>query len=429
MSTTTAERVPMFSSFGIRNYRLFWTGGFISNIGTWMARIAQDWLVLTVLTANSAVALGLTTALQFLPIAVLAPYAGSLADRFSKRKVLMITQAALAVTGLLLAGLVIGGVVELWHVYLLATVQGIAAAFDGPARQAMAPEMVSEQLIPNAVGLNTTSFHAARLVGPAVAGLSIAWWGVGPALLFNGFSFIAVLVALAMMDEGELTPSPRAKAKGSIMAGLRYVKSRPDIMMLMFLVFMLGTFGLNFQITNALMATSVFHVGADSYGVLSSIMACGSLAAGLVAARRTELRLRLIMAALAAFAVSCLLLAIAPGYLWYAVLLVPAGFASLTVMTAANASVQLSTTPVMRGRVMALYQAIFLGGTPLGAPLIGWVGDVWGPRWTVAIGGIMCGIAVAVAVAYVVRQSGWDVMPWRNHRPDAVLVEDFEDAR
>ncbi|MFT4110029.1 MFS transporter [Propionicimonas sp.] len=429
MSAVAAERVPMFSSFGIRNYRLFWTGGFVSNIGTWMARIAQDWLVLTILTANSAVALGLTTALQFLPVAVLAPYAGSLADRFSKRRMLMVTQLAQAVIGLTLAGLVLGGGVQLWHVYLLATLLGVAAAFDGPARQAMAPEMVPQTLIPNAVGLNTTSFHSARLIGPAVAGLVIAWWGVGPALLINGISFVAVLIALAMMREDELTPSPRAKAKGSIVAGLRYVKSRPDIILLMFLVFMLGTFGLNFQITNALMATSVFKVGAEDYGVLSSIMAIGSLAAGLMAARRTQLRLRLIMGALALFAVACGLLAIAPSYLWYAILLVPAGFTSLTVMTAANASVQLSTTPVMRGRVMALYQAIFLGGTPLGAPIIGWIGDVWGPRWTVAVGGIMCAIAVLVAFGYIVRRAGWDAMPWHNHRADAVLVEDFEDVR
>lgn len=429
MSAATLDRVPMFSSFGIRNYRLFWTGGFISNIGTWMSRIAQDWLVLTILTAGSATALGLTTALQFLPVAVLAPYAGSLADRFSKRRVLMVTQAFQAAIGLSLAGLVIGGVVQLWHVYLLATLLGVSAAFDGPARQAMAPEMVPNELIPNAVGLNTTSFHSARLIGPAVAGLTIAWWGVGPALLFNGLSFVAVLIALAMMDESQLTPSPRAQAKGSVRAGLQYVRSRPDIMLLMFLVFMLGTFGLNFQVTNALMATKVFGVGAESYGILSSIMAIGSLAAGLAAARRTRLRLRLIVGALAAFSLACLLLALAPSYTWFAVLLIPAGFTSLTVMTAANASVQLATTPVMRGRVMALYQAIFLGGTPLGAPVIGWVGDVWGPRWTLVIGGVMCGLAVLVAVVYVVRKVGWQALPWRHRRTIYVPMEDFEDAR
>lgn len=429
MSAATIDRVPMFSSFRIRNYRLFWTGGFVSNIGTWMSRIAQDWLVLTILTSGSAVALGLTTALQFLPVALLAPYAGSLADRFPKRRVLMVTQAFQAVIGLTLAGLVLGGIVQLWHVYLLATLLGVSAAFDGPARQAMAPEMVPNDLIPNAVGLNTTSFHSARLIGPAVAGLTIAWWGVGPALLFNGLSFIAVLVALALMHSDELTPSPRAEAKGSVVAGLRYVRSRPDIMLLMFLVFMLGTFGLNFQITNALMATEVFGVGAESYGVLSSIMAIGSLAAGLVAARRVRLRLRLVVGALAAFALACLLLSLAPNYAWFAVLLVPAGFTSLTVMTAANASVQLASTPVMRGRVMALYQAIFLGGTPLGAPVIGWIGDAWGPRWTLVIGGAMCALAVLIAVVYVVRQDGWQALPWRQRRADDVVLDDVEPVR
>jgi len=428
VSAVAAERVPMFSSLGIRNYRLFWTGGLISNVGTWMARVAQDWLVLTILTQNSSMALGIVTGLQFLPVALLAPYAGALADRVPKRKLLMLTQAAMAVTGLLLAGLVFGGVIQLWHVYLLATVQGIAAAFDGPARQSFAPEMVPERLIPNAVGLNTTSFHAARLVGPAVAGLTIAWWGVFPALLINGLSFVAVLVALAMMDETNLTPAPRARAKGSVMAGLNYVRARPDIMLLMFIVFMLGTFGLNFQLTNALMATAVFHVGAEQYGVLGSIMAIGSLAAGLLAARRTQMRLRLIIGAMAGFALSVTVLAVAPNYWWYAAFLIPAGMTSLTVMTAANASVQLSTEPVMRGRVMALYQAIFLGGTPLGAPLLGWVGDAWGPRWTLAIGAIACALAVVIAVGYLVRQSGWGIMPW-HHPEEQVVVEDLEEAR
>jgi predicted MFS family arabinose efflux permease len=288
--------------------------------------------------------------------------------------------------------------------------------------------MVPERLILNAVGLNSTSFHAARLVGPAVAGLVIAWWGVGPALLINGVSFVAVLIALMMMDPSTLTPAPRARAKGSIMAGVRYVRARPDIMLLMFIVFMLGTFGLNFQLTNALMATAVFHVGAEQYGVLGSIMAIGSLSAGLLAARRTQLRLRLIIGAMAGFALSVTVLAIAPNYWWYAAFLIPAGVTSLTVMTAANASVQLSTDPVMRGRVMALYQAIFLGGTPLGAPVIGWVGDAFGPRWTLAIGAIACALTVVVAVGYLVRQSGWGIMPW-VHADEEVVLEPVDQPR
>jgi len=412
VSTTTAQRVPTFASLSIRNYRLFWTGGLISNIGTWMARVAQDWLVLTVLTNNSAWALGIVTGLQFLPIALFAPYAGALADRLSKRRLLMYTQTAQGLVGLTMATLVIGGWIQLWHVYLLATLLGIAAAFDGPARQAFAPEMVSEKLIPNAVGLNTTSFHAARLIGPAVAGLIIGWWGVGPALAINGLSFLAVLAALYWMDPERLTPAPRVRAKGAVMDGIRYVRGRPDIMLAMFIVFMLGTFGMNFQITNALMATAVFQVGPVQYGLLGSVLAIGSLSAGLMAARRVDLPWKLIVGSLGAFALAEIGLSVMPGYWSYAALLVPTGLAALTVMTAANASVQMSTEPVMRGRVMALYQAIFLGGTPLGAPLIGWVGDAWGPRWTLAIGGIACAVTFLVAVSVLARR----------HADDAVTV-------
>lgn len=404
MSSATVQRVPTFASLSIPNYRLFWTGGLISNVGTWMARVAQDWLVLTVLTDNSAWALGVVTGLQFLPIALLAPYAGALADRLSKRRLLMYTQTAQGLVGITMAVLVFGGWIQLWHVYLLATLLGIAAAFDGPARQAFAPEMVSEKLIPNAVGLNTTSFHAARLIGPAVAGLIIGWWGVGPALAINGLSFLAVLAALYRMDPDLLTPAPRVRAKGAVMDGVRYVRRRPDIMLAMFIVFMLGTFGMNFQITNALMATAVFKAGPEQYGLLGSVLAIGSLSAGLLAARRVELPWKLIIGSLGAFAVAETALALMPGYWSYAVLLVPTGLAALTVMTAANASVQLSTEPVMRGRVMALYQAIFLGGTPLGAPLIGWVGDAFGPRWTLAIGGIACALTFVVAVAVLARR-------------------------
>lgn len=426
MSAVTLERVPLFSSLSIRNYRLFFVGGFVSNVGTWMARVAQDWLVLTMLTQNSAIALGIVTGLQFLPTAVLAPWAGTFADRFPKRKLLMATQLGLATTGLALAVLVLGGWVTLWHVYLLATLQGVAAAFDSPARQAFAPEMVPHHLIANSVGLNTTSFHAARLVGPAVAGLTIAWWGVGPALLVNALSFVAVLFALAAMDPGELTPAPVAARRGGVREGIRYVRRRPDIMLVLFIVFMLGTFGLNFQLTNSLMATAVFEVGPEQFGLMGTVLAIGSLSAGLIAARRTQIRLRLILSALAGFTLFTGLLAVAPNYTWYVLLLVPTGLCALTVMTAANTSVQMAVDPMMRGRVMALYMAIFLGGTPLGSPLIGWVGDLWGPRWTLAIGAIACGLAVAFAGLYLLRRNGWD-WPWRRNT-DADDVMELPDA-
>lgn len=427
MSAATAERVPLFSSFAIRNFRLFWFGGFVSNIGTWMARVAQDWLVLTILTDNSAVALGIVTGLQFLPT-LASPWAGSLADRIPKRRLLMYTQAALALTGTILAVLVLGGWIQLWQVYLLALIQGIAAAVDGPARQAFAPEMVPTKLIGNSVGLNSTSFHTARLIGPAVAGLTIAWWGVGPALAMNAASFIAVGVALAVMNPDELTPAPRSAITGGVAEGLRYVRQRPDIMLVLFVVFMLGTFGMNFQLTNALMATGVFHVGPEEFGYMGSVMAIGSLTAGLIAARRTQVRLRLIVTALAGFSVVTAVMSLVGGFYLYLGLLMLAGFTALTVMTAANTSVQLSVEPAMRGRVMALYLAIFLGGTPLGSPLLGWVGDAWGPRWTIAIGAIACGLAVVVSVIYLLRRRGW-AWPWRQTPAELAYIALPDEAR
>jgi len=427
VSAATAERVPLFSSFALRNFRLFWIGGFVSNIGTWMARVAQDWLVLTILTDNSAVALGIVTGLQFLPT-LASPWAGALADRIPKRRLLMYTQAGLALTGTILAVLVIGGWIQLWQVYLLAFIQGIAAAVDGPARQAFAPEMVPTKLIGNSVGLNSTSFHTARLIGPAVAGLTIAWWGVGPALAMNAASFIAVGVALFAMNPAELTPAPRSKTAGGVAEGLRYVRQRPDIMLVLFVVFMLGTFGMNFQLTNALMATGVFHVGPEEFGYMGSVMAIGSLTAGLIAARRTQVRLRLIVVALAGFTAVTAVMSLVDGFTVYLALLMLAGFAALTVMTAANTSVQLSVEPAMRGRVMALYMAIFLGGTPLGSPLLGWVGDAWGPRWTIAIGSIACGVAVVVSVVYLLRRRGW-AWPWRPTPAELAYIAMPDEAR
>ena len=402
------ETVPLFASLGIRNYRLFWSAGLISNTGTWMARVAQDWLVLMILTDHSATALGLVTALQFLPVLLALPWAGLVADRFPKRRVLQVTQSAMMVCGLALAVLVLAGHAQLWQVYLLALVTGFAGAFDAPARQAMAPEMVPRHLIANAVGLNTTSFNAARLIGPAVAGLMIAAWGVGPALLANGLSFAPVIVAIALMDPAKLTPAPRTATKGAMRDGLAYVRHRGDIIVPMVIVFMLGTFGMNFQITNALAATETFGVGSAEYGYLGSVMAVGSVAAGLFAAKRTNPTLRLIVIAMTGFAVATALLALAPNYWFYALVLIPTGLCMLTVMTCCNASVQLATEPRMRGRVMALYMAVFQGGTPLGSSFVGWIGDVLGARATLWVGAIGAGVTVVGVVAYALRRDGWD---------------------
>ena len=421
----TRVRTPTFASFSIRNYRLFWWGGLISNIGTWMARIAQTWLVLTVLTDNSATAVGWVTGLQFLPMMLLGPWGGALADRFPKRRLLLATQVALAANAAILAGRALTGVAELWHVYALAALQGVVAAADNPARQAFVSEMVPPSLLPNAVGLNSASFNAARLIGPAVAGVLIAAWGVGPSLVASAVSFLPVMGALLALHEADISPAPLRRGRGSVWEGVRYVAGRPDLQIVMFIVFVLGTFGFNFQITNALMATKTYGMGADAYGLLGSVMAVGSLTAALLAARRPEPRLSVLLGAVAGFALSMTALALAPSYGVFTLLQVPMGLTALTVMTTANASVQLGSEPAMRGRVMALYMTIFLGGTPLGSPLIGVIGDAWGPRWTILVGAIASAVVFVAGVAFALWRRNWKVPTWRElvGRPEPTVLD------
>jgi MFS family permease len=339
------------------------------------------------------------------------------ADRFPKRRILFVTQSALALTSLLTGILVVTGAVELWQIYLLAFIQGVATALDNPARQTFVAEMVPHESLSNAVGLNSASFNAARLIGPGVAGLVIAAVDTGPAFFVNTFSFVAVLVALSRMRAGELITIPRPRGKGQIGEGLRYVRGRPDIILIMALVFVLGTFGMNFQMTTALMATAVFAKGAGAYGLLGSIMAVGSLSAALMSARRPNPRLRVLLASYAAFAVASTAAALAPTYNWFAILLIPVGLAALTVLTTANSMVQLSVDPAMRGRVMALYMAVFMGGTPLGSPVIGWIGSAWGPRWTILVGSVATALAVSAAMLYLVRSEDMHLRYHYRHRP------------
>jgi MFS family permease len=413
---------PTFSSLSIYNYRVFAAGALISNTGTWMGRVAQDWLVLTELTPHSSIALGVVTGLQFAPLALLAPVSGMIADRFPKRRILYVTQSALALTSLLTGFLVVTGAVQLWHIYLLAFVQGVAAALDNPARQTFVSEMVPHESLSNAVGLNSASFNAARLIGPGVAGLVIAAFGTGPAFFVNTLSFVAVLLALLRMRSGELNITPHQRGKGQIREGLRYVRGRPDIILIMALVFVLGTFGMNFQMTTALMATAVFHKGPGAYGLLGSIMAVGSLSAALLSARRPNPRLRILLVGFAAFAVASGAAALAPSYIWFAILLIPVGLTALTVLTTANSMVQLGVDPVMRGRVMALYMAVFMGGTPLGSPLIGWIGQAWGPRWTIMVGSVATGLAVLGAVLYLMRSEDMHVSYHQRNRPRLTVI-------
>ncbi len=407
---------PTWTSLRVRNYRIYASGSVVSNVGTWMGRVGQDWLVLTQLTNHSASALGIVTGLQFLPFILLAPFTGMVADRFSKRHVLFATQSFLGLSALVLAALTLTGHVQLWQVYVIAFLQGVATALDNPARQSFVSEMVPTDSLSNAVALNGASFNLGRLVGPGVAGLVIAAFGTGWALAVNGLSFAFVLASLVAMRGRDLTPAPRAVGKGQIRQGIAYVRSRPDIMLVMGLVFVLGTFGMNFQITTALMATE-FHRGPTEYGLLGSIMAVGSLGGALLAARRKVPRLRVLMLALTGFTVSAGLGALAPTYVLFAVTLVPMGLAALTAMTTANAMVQLSVDPQMRGRVMALYMAVFMGGTPLGAPIVGWVGEAFGARWTIGLGALAVGLSVVVVALLLARRDNVQVSYASHRRP------------
>ena len=408
---------PTFASLSIRNYRIYALGAIVSNVGTWMGRVAQDWVVLTELTDHSASALGIVTGLQFLPMLLLAPWTGAVVDRFPKRALLLLTQAVLGLTALVGGVLVVTGAAQLWHFYLLALMTGVATAFDNPARQTFVSEMVPRERLSNAVALNSASFNLGRLIGPAVAGLVIAGIGSGQALLVNSLSFVTVIVALLALRASELTPAPRVTGRGSAREGLRYVRGRPDIILVMVLIFVLGTFGMNFQITIALMATQVFGRGAEDYGLLGSIMAVGSLSAALLAARRSEPRLRVLLLSLVGFTFAAAGAAIAPTYASFAVALAACGLTALTAMTTANAMVQMRTDPMMRGRVMALYMAIFFGGTPLGAPIIGWVGDVLGPRWTIGIGAAAVGITLVGVSIWLGRHENVEVTYSSQRRP------------
>jgi MFS family permease len=398
---------PTFRALSIHNYRLWATGALVSNTGTWMQRVAQDWLVLTVLTPNSGTAVGITTGLQFAPTLLLSPTAGALADRVDRRKLLVATQTALGVLAAVLGVLVLTHTAQLWQVYVLALLLGTVSAVDAPARQAFVSELVPTDTLPNAVGLNSASFHAGRLIGPGIAGLLIHWFGTGPVFLINAVSFAAVVTSLTRMRLGELRAVPRRPRGGHpIREGLSYVRHRPDIVLTMVIVGMIGTFGLNFQVTTALMARLVFDKGAGEYGLLGSIMAIGSLAGALLAARREHPRLRLVIGAAFAFGIFATLSALMPTYELFALSLIPVGLSSLTLMTSANTSVQLSTDPVMRGRVMALYIAVFMGGTPIGSPIIGWIGETFGARYTILLGGVVALLTAAGAAAWLVLHDG-----------------------
>ncbi len=396
-----------FRSLRNRNYRLFAAGQVVSLSGTWAQRVAQDWLVLLI-APNPGVALGIVTALQFLPMLLFGLYGGVLADRYDKRRLLIGAQAVMGVLALVLGVLDLTGVVALWHVYALAFALGLASVVDTPTRQAFVSEIVGPEDLPNAVSLNSATFNSARIIGPAVAGVAIAAFGTGWVFVANALSFVAVLAGLARMNPAELLPARRtARGPGQVKEGLRYVRARPELYVPMALVFMIGTFGLNFQITLALVAKQVFHTSAGSFGLLTSMFAVGSLIGALRSARRQgPPRARTMLGAALLFGMIEMVVGVAPTFWSMALLLVPTGALVLTFTTTANSLVQLGSAPEVRGRVMALYVLVFLGGTPVGAPIVGLVAETYGPRSSLVVGGLVCLVSAVVSTVWLGRARG-----------------------
>ncbi|WP_408006082.1 MFS transporter [Saccharopolyspora karakumensis] len=404
--SATDRNASMFRSLRERNYRYYASGQVVSLTGTWMQRAAQDWLVLE-LSGGSPAALGLAVALQFLPTLALTLWAGVFADRFDKRKILIVTQSALGLCGFALGTLDVSGIVVLWHVYVLCFVLGCFSAVDAPVRQSFVVEMVGPAQLTNAVALNSMTFNLARIVGPAIAGLAITAVGTGWVFLANGLSSVAVVAGLLLMDTALLHRARAVgKERGQLRAGLRYVRGRPDLVVVMVLMFCVGTFGMNFENTFAVMARNVFGRDADGYGILITMLAVGTLTGATLAARRSGKpgsRLRLMLVGAGVFGALEAVAGLMPTYWLFAACLVPVGVAVMTFTTSANSTVQLAVEPTMRGRVMGLYMLLFMGGKPLGGLASGWLAEVFGPRWPLVLGGLLS-LAAAIGGAVALSQ-------------------------
>jgi len=399
-----ADRGGIFVSLRTRNYRLWISGQMVSLVGTWMQRVAQDWLVLD-LSHGNAFLLGVVMALQFGPTLLLSVWGGMLADRYDKRRMLMLTQALMALFALTVGLLQVTGLVRIWHVMAVAFAMGCAAAIEAPTRQSFTIEMVGPEHLPNAVGLNSMVFNLAGIIGPAISGVLIGLVGTGWVFLLNFVSFIGVGIALWRMRPAELHPSdPVPAAKGQLRQGFSYVWHRRDLFMIMLTVFLVSTFGLNFSLTLAVLARETFGRGAESYGLLSTALAVGTLLGATLAARRTEkVRMNLFYSAAMAFGVSEAVVSVMPTYLSVAVALIPTGLLALTFTTSAMNIIQLSVDSQLRGRVMGIYMVAFLGGTPLGSPLVGWLADLHGGRMPLLIGGVVSVAAGLTCAVYLRR--------------------------
>ncbi|WP_432073721.1 MFS transporter [Streptomyces wuyuanensis] len=387
-----------FRSLSVRNFRLFAVGQLVSVAGTWMMVVAQDWLVLQ-LTRNSAAALATVTALQFAPLMLFTLYAGGLADRHDKRRLLVWANTVSAALALALAFLDLTGAARLWHVYLFALALGTVNAVEVPARMSFVSELVGAELLPNASALSAAYFNVARVAGPALAGLLISASGTGWVMLLNAVSYAGTVVGLRMMRTSELHRSGRPAGRGSVVDGLRYVTARADLLLPVSLVAVIGLFGLNFQLLLPLLAKTVFHADAASFGLLTTAFAAGSLLAALVGTgRRSRPPARTVILCALAFGALEAMAAGSPDFGSALALLALTGFASLSFAQAANHRIQLGSDPEYRGRVMALYTLILQGSTPLGALLVGWLAQQLGARAGLLAGGLVSVTAALLAL-------------------------------
>lgn len=387
-----------FRSLTIRNYRLFFSAQSISWTGTWIQWISQAWLVLRL--THSGFALGLITAFQWLPVLLFGAWGGVLADRFNKRSLLLITNAVAGLLALILGVATVGGAVSLGLIVAIAFVLGIVTAVDNPTRQAFTLEMVGTDQVPNAVSLNTLVFTIARVLGPALAGILIATFGIGPCFLINAASFVPVLIALWAMRGSELnTTKPVARARGQIREGLRYVASVPILRTLLLMMTVVGTLTYNFHVILPLLARFTFHGGAKTYGVLSAFLGIGMLIGSLVSASRRHPTLPFLMGTGFSLGFFILVASIAPNYPLELVSMIPLGASSMAFLSTLNATLQLNSSDDMRGRVMALYFVVFLGSTPIGAPIIGWIAQQFNPRVALGVGGVATLVSCAFAVS------------------------------
>ena len=402
----------MFRALSVRNYRLYFTGQVLSNTGTWMQRVAQDWLVLD-LSGTSGVALGITTGLQFLPYLLFSLWGGTLADRFDRRRLIVWTQSAMGLLALVLGAVTLMGSATVHLVYVFAFLLGCASAVDNPARQAFVNEIVGPDDLHNAIALNSASFNLARLGGPALAGVMVAVLGSGWVFILNAASFGVTILALLLMRARELLPQIRRSGAVKLVAGLRYVRVRRELLLVLSLAFGVATFGLNYQITMALMARQQFSLGAEAFGLMSTALALGALAGSLLSARRTSIPLRLVLASAVAFGAVEIIVGVSPTY-WSMLLVLPfAGILAMTFTTSAQSFLQTHSEDWVRGRVMGIYTLVFFGGTPIGAPVIGWAADRFGPRSGLVGGGLgtVVWTVLAAGVYWLTRERGNDLRP------------------